>query len=292
MDCFSKMPEKIFTDAPKIVFVANKLKSQGMYGRSEKAITVEPTGMEFRFISPHEIIENISHSWEPYENTSSAIAEKFKSFTEGIHTGKGLVKGTVDAIETAGSSLKAFISAGEVAYTRIDTPLIYRNSERRKYDFTFQMGFWEDAYTEMMEPIRKLEELSSPGKKGDDAYELNPPYIFTIRTEPAGLLWVSYAALVNVQPTYRGPYTDKGFPSSCELHLSFQDLEPLFNEMFTKDNMTSQKLVTESGTPEAKANTQPAVAPSAGPQQNAAREMLKGQVSPRVQKFLDSQKQQ
>jgi hypothetical protein len=32
-----------------------------------------------------------------------------------------------------------------------------------------------------------------------------------------------------IQPTYRGPYRD-GYPSICELTLSFKDLDPLYHE--------------------------------------------------------------
>jgi len=76
------------------------------------------------------------------------------------------------------------------------------------------------------------------------------PYIFTLETEPAKeLLFVKYAALDKITPTYFGPYID-GYPMKATLELGFTDLSPLYRSSF--EEMEARITVTESGIEEEK----------------------------------------
>jgi len=69
---------------------------------------------------------------------------------------------------------------------------------------------------------------------------INLPYIFDISTSPASFIKSSYTALTAVQPTYKGPYID-GYPSMCDLSLSFTDLSPLFRKTIETGSLITVK---------------------------------------------------
>ena len=82
---------------------------------------------------------------------------------------------------------------------------------------------------------------------GAGIMSLRLPYIFTIESTPLKeLLYVKYAALDKVTPTYYGPYID-GCPMRATVELGFTDLEPLYRSSFAE--MKPRVTTSESGLP-------------------------------------------
>jgi len=136
----------------------------------------------------------------------------------------------------------------KVSTNRVDSPLVYRNSSRRTLDFVFPLftiGNDETAaYNDVVYPIRVLQFLSSPGipdssvTKGKSAIaETIPPYVFEISTvfncglDKVNFIHVNCMVLRSLQATYRGPYIG-GFPSSAELQVSFEQLDPTWDRTY------------------------------------------------------------
>lgn len=258
-NCFPIM-DTLTDNATKIIIEARTIVSQASCGRSPKPIKKGASLAMFRFIAPSEITETISHTWESYESMASKVAELAASATKLKTEFKGLPK--KDDFVAAINNNNTFWSEdnlrnwfhllqnADVAQTRVDMPLIYKDTEKRRYEFAFQLGCYNDPNVEILIPVKALETLSCPSLPGSGTDDANiagitAPCIFSISTEPdTGLIYIANAALLTVQPTYKGPFYN-GYPTSCDLHLTFQEIEPLWDTMFVKDGK-NPILVTES----------------------------------------------
>ncbi len=226
----------------------------------------------FKFLGPLELAETLSHDWAPYESLASSIQtlygqtgigalEQIRAW--GRATGmkeedvQQLNAGAIwSAFKSTVSSLgsnplneisrlaDASIKGEEVVPWRVDTPLVYKNTERRTFELVFNLVSLEgNNYKDVVEPVRLLQAISSPAKvSGLESY--NPkvisPYVFEIMTTPEGkgsnqtsypLLIIPYAILRSINPVFKGPWMH-GEPSRCELRLSFQELEPVYDTTF------------------------------------------------------------
>ena len=113
---------------------------------------------------------------------------------------------------------------------KVDTPLVYANSKRRDWNFTFTLIAEDNPKTDIIDPVQDLMKYSAPealGKNKSKGIDINLPYIFNLSTQPHDYIRSNYTALESVQPTWKGPYV-KGYPSMVELQLTFKDLSPLF----------------------------------------------------------------
>ena len=228
----------------------------------------------FKFLGPLELAETLSHDWAPYESLAASIQtlygqtgigalEQLKAWGRGM----GLPETAVQGISSEGSfdafkntyrnfqasplnelarMVDSSIKNEEVVPWRVDTPLIYKNTERRTFELVFNLISLEgNNYHDIVEPVRLLQALSSPAKVDGDQPSYNPkvvsPYVFEIITTPvqtAGtnknsypLLIIPYAVLKNINPVFKGPWM-AGAPTRCELRLSFQELEPVYDTTF------------------------------------------------------------
>lgn len=167
-------------------------------------------GSTLAFLAPMEIMENIGHTWESQENIITKMLGMY-------------------------GSAKQSLSFDTEAH-QINTALVYRNSERRKFDVMFNLSVFNDPYKEVVKPVEELRKYSAPAFN-DETYDtrIQLPAVFKIRSKAGGktipLVNINYAALTSVQPSYKGPYM-KGFPSHCELTLSFVDMEHLSKSSF------------------------------------------------------------
>ncbi len=256
---------------------ARGIESMASWGRSDKPLTPRNKRFTFFLLAPNELQEIVSHDWGPYESLAATIAEKAawaarvskeidniglqagenKTMQDVANAWKGgnyysmlktIYQAIVDQNQKGWGELvhrmATAASQADVAKTRIDTALVYKNSERRKYDFVFYLAdVGTDLYKEIIYPVKLLEYLSSPTKTKtqgvNDLSEIDFPFYFTIETYPIDFLKIEYAALTLVQPTWRAPYVD-GQPSMCELHLSFTEIPPLWDSAFyTKGLVTT-----------------------------------------------------
>lgn len=244
-----------------IRLTAKPIEKQAAWARADKGpITAGAKRFEINFLAPNEIQEIVSHEWGPYESVASKIAEKaaslgrfeyefknlqnqWKKYKERADKNRSLTGQTVSKIVQAPmDTLHQLAVAGsqaDIRQQRIDTALVYKNSERRKYDFVFYLAdIGVNLYDEVIYPVKLLQYLSSPSKDNDrgnaSLADIKAPFFFELSTWPKDYIRVKYAACTLVQPTWKGPYI-KGLPSSCELHLSFVEIEPLWDSMFVDD---------------------------------------------------------
>jgi len=247
-------------------------------GVTRKTETPEET---LFFLAPNEIQEAMTHTWEPYETIGMRVAEflgkgyRFQAalgtdlvkkanvvLKNQINNTKGTVSAFVNATKTlldgnilqGGEKIANKLSENAIA-TRIDAPLVYKNSERRRYDLIFNL-FWAGMskvtpYNEVVKPVRILQRLSSPNKQSiggvDSEAKIKHPYIFEINSTPNDYFHIENAALLSVQPTFRGPYKN-GTPTSCELHLTFQEILPTWGNSYTEGSIsTFLKITSTSG---------------------------------------------
>lgn len=229
------------------------LTAQAAWGRGN--IVTEYAGDSFTFLAPKEFIESTSHEWADYESIMGRLAHKAAELEKGAtEVGQGLSSGTEllkELVTMDHKSIKTALekSAGgmTVINQRYDAPLYYKGSERRKFDLIFYLVEEGNPANDVVAPVRALQSLSSPAKDGM-LYGIVPPRIFSIATEPdSDFIYIEYAALKSVQPTWRGPYIG-GFPSSCELLLSFEDMTPLFEDSFGK-NYVNVRAINVPGVP-------------------------------------------
>jgi len=229
-----------------------ELTKQAAWGRGN--IVTERTGDTFTFLAPKEFIESTVHDWADYESMMGRLAQKAAELEKGgkeigqiVSSGSDVAKLLASNIFTAGADVGAKVAQNaalkgadtnmSVINQRYDAPLYYKGSDRRKFDLIFYLVEEGDACSDVVVPVRMLQALSSPVKDGV-LYGILPPHIFSINSEPdADFLFVEYAALKAVQPTWRGPYIG-GYPSSCELTLSFEDMTPLFHDSFGSSFVT------------------------------------------------------
>jgi len=229
----------------------------------------------FKFIAPNELTEAISHMWEPYESVGFKAAEKAATAGRFAVEGKAFLDAGLDITDVAyknlisksvlgtlksdnamslindasGKGIKLFTGA-DVYTTRVDSPLVYKGSSRRIYEFIFQLfatgegvGPYNGTYNEVVLPVKVLQYMSAPSQmKGNVTNkalaQVQPPAIFKIKTDPEGLFDVKRAVLKNINPLYRGPYVD-GAPTSCELHLTFEEYDPLWDTSFDPSSVVS-----------------------------------------------------
>lgn len=169
---------------------------------------------KFYFMAPQELQDNIAHEWNPIENVVSMIADKVAKARESVSLGKSAHK--------------------------VDTPLVYNDSNRREVTFVVNLAVYKDPYKDVLEPVHLLRQYSAPSLYGSNAWEtkIGMPNVFKVNTVMGNgkivpIINMRHAALTAVQPTFSGPYQN-GNPSKCELTLTFKDMEPLSKETFSR----------------------------------------------------------
>lgn len=229
------------------------------------------TKYTFKFLASQELVETLSHEWGPYESVAQSMQqwygstmivaknaitalknlagdgplyEKIKSLENSAEGGTITWK---ELWETAPKLVTQYLGSEQVKPWRVDTPLVYKNTERRTYELSFQLiSLVGKPYHEVVEPVKMLEKLSCPEKTDDTSTGYNPlvtpPYVFKITTNPpetdaqdtvstfgeaVNLIKIPYAALRNVNPVWRGPFVD-GYPMRCDLRLTFQEIDPVY----------------------------------------------------------------
>jgi len=236
----------------------------------------------FKFLSSMEIMEQLSHSWDAYDSWAAILSQSFSEYAiklpeqaKGMISGyglnnlpeffKGMVNGASDmwskmdlsnigttVKELAGKGLNLLslgATGGYVANTRVDTPLQYKGSERRSWELMFQLINTEKYknHENVVLPIKMLEMFSSPSFGVIPDAKANAdiilPYLFEIRTEPGDLFYCDLAVLKSVQPTWRGPWIG-GYPSRCEVRLSFMEYRPLEQRLFYNNPYTKHDKIT------------------------------------------------
>lgn len=180
------------------------------------AIEISDEINELVFLAPMTFSEDTVHTWENYDSMGTRILGKGKSISKSINEVTGGIEGAVNG--RIGSN---------VVTKKLDTPIAFSDSNRRFYTFVFQLIDEGNPEENVFEPVRLLQKWSS-AEMGNNLIDFQMPYVFTLKSlNQSKMIYVKYAALESVQPTYLGPYR-KGYPTKCELSVTFKDIEPLY----------------------------------------------------------------
>ena len=114
--------------------------------------------VEFKFLAPLALNENIVHHWQAYESVASRLAQKTRSFIKLTNelaamasVGKNFLNNVADDItsqkgQNEGSTIEKFATIvnnkapnSKIPKIKIDTPLYYNTSDRRQIVFEFQL---------------------------------------------------------------------------------------------------------------------------------------------------------
>lgn len=242
-----------------------KILDQFSKGAGTIAAGPKDTNIEFKFLAPLNLNENIVHHWEAYESVASRLAQKVRSAVKlgseatallGAGSNINSVDSFKNIFQTTGSgegqtietyATKAYnaVPGSKIPSIKVDTPLYYTNSDRRQIVLDFVLFHENIPGTSkedvLINPIKELMKLSSPHLKSNINIEF--PYMWEIKTEPNEFLKYTTCALVGVQPTWNHPYVSH-VPSSVNLQLTFMDMSPLYADTIEKGSIVN--VITQS----------------------------------------------
>ena len=204
--------------------------------------------VQYAFLAPLAMTETVAHNWAEYDSIASRLAQKVRTAAKIGAEFQGLVQSferTANANDkakqllenkspNAGQALAEFtrgiynrLSPHSIPKIKVDTPLYYENSDRRNFTFECVLVAEKNPRFDVVEPVKDLMKYSSPALKGQGGINIDFPYMFEVYTRPKEFIKMSTCALTAVQPTWNHPYIG-GYPSSCNLQLTFRDLSPLY----------------------------------------------------------------
>jgi hypothetical protein len=230
-------PHTNFKEALWILMIPKQLKGMNTAGRGG-TLRIGKTGTAFKFLAPETIIEAHNHDWQEYETIQSKLLQKIVSYSTAYQQGSDIaagVKRELGKLFRAGKFpsgrqlLNATIGASSVGVPKykVDTPLVYKNSQRRNWQLTFILADSVGGY-KIMSAVKQIQKYAAPSSR-QDVLAIEFPWVFELRTVPEGLIQADFAALTSIQPSWMSPYI-KGRPTRCELTLSFVDMSPLFEK--------------------------------------------------------------
>jgi len=203
----------------------------------------EVDGDEFIFLAPEQIMETVNNSWEPWETISSRLAGKGVEFNQVANEATAIAKAFESSWkDNLVGGYKNLSSVSKAKY-KVDTPLVYENTDRREWTMDFQLAADSvENSVEMMMAVQTLRDLSLPLRSGDLNLGIELPYVFDIKTKDSDGSLVklfdidtSLCALTSFQPTYMSPYCEIGYPMRVTLTLTFRELSPRYAKLHQQD---------------------------------------------------------
>ena len=186
-----------------------KVIDQSTYNASDKGIRTTLDDEPMVFLLPSTFQDNVIHDWGNVDALGTRAVQKFNDLKKGLYE---LTRGGT-----------------KVVTQKMDTPTTYIDSTRRLLDITFVLADQGSTKDDVFEPVRRLQKYSCAEKLSSNEFDL--PYIVTVETIDSDLIYIQYAAITSVQPSWYGPYRS-GYPSKCDLTVTFQELEPLYRNSF------------------------------------------------------------
>ena len=229
-------PHSTFKDALWITMQARELRGIATGSRGGN-LTLGRTKTQFKFLAPPEILEMHNHEWEEYASMASRLMEKVRQLQTMTEHGQAILNklsGDLKGVIQNGVSSLSLQSiedyAGQlnlpVPSRKIDTPLSYKTSQRRQYQFEFVLADNKGGKT-VVQAVKLMESFAAP--RSTSVIGIEFPHVFKIQTEPEGLILMEHAAITSIQPTWQYPYVD-GYPTRCNLTINFTDMSPLFEK--------------------------------------------------------------
>lgn len=226
-------PHSGYTGALWIELVPKKLDQINTGGRGGTFRTSE-LGPTYRFLAPVDgVQETHNHDWSTNDSFYSNLLKIDMHLRTGIKYGKqitkqvgGLAKRSLEKGRLPSINEAIGATAVDKKPHKIDTPLVYENSARRQFLFTFPL-LSEGLKTPLVEIVKDIQGFAAAKSKGA-TYGIEWPHVWSLQSEPRGVLNVSLAACTSVQVNWLDPYNG-GIPQRCELTLGFTDVSPLFS---------------------------------------------------------------
>lgn len=220
--------------------------SQKAGPREEIAARSNDNDSTFKIAMPDEFAINLGHEWNRYESMTARMAtvmEKFYAAKVQLYGGtKGLIG--MWGGENGGINSNFFeqvlgsASNNEnILYSRIDSPLVYKQSTPIEYNLAFKFSAYNKGEARMInDMVKQLMFLSCPAKKTGNRVLIEPPRLFEVKSyhNDSGsktILNIKNAAMVQIQPTFGYPYID-GMATNIGLTMTLRDITPVFNESF------------------------------------------------------------
>jgi hypothetical protein len=210
--------------------------------------------VQYAFLAPLKMQEALSHEWTAYESVASRLAQKIKdagktaaeiqalmNFSggkgeEGIASKASSIlskssKNPAQAIENFAREAYNSIPSSVIPNIKIDAPLYYADSNRREITLDFVIFEEGNPQKDIIDPVQDIMKKSSPAMLSNLTIDF--PYMWEVYTKPQS--WFNYktCVLIAVNPSWNAPYV-YGFPSSCDLSLTFRDLGPLYRSSIEK----------------------------------------------------------
>ena len=234
-------PHSGYTGGLWVEFQPRKLTQITTGGRGGTYRTTEE-GPIYRFLAPIDgILEAHNHEWGVYESMQAKLLKLFSNLEVGLekieHAGSTLANEVrniyrdlrAGKLPTGSRMEQALLKAAafNIPKRKIDSPLAYETSARRQYLLTFPL-LSEGLKTDLISVVKDIQVYAAPKRTGN-TINIEWPYVWSIQSEPKGILDVDLAAMTSVQVSWLDPYIN-GVPQRCDLTLGFTDISPLFGE--------------------------------------------------------------
>jgi hypothetical protein len=237
-----------------IVFEPLEIIGQTVLARKGSGTFVS-TGVFISFLAPNELMETMTHSWEDYESMGGRLTQMIGEYSRFKAEGMGALKG-VFSKKTVGNLMKGDLTGAvndaltpmggaEIVNYRVDSSLQYKTSTRRDLSFQVTLAEMGNPYEDVVKPVRMLQLYSAPTRENDNI-TIKIPYAFKISMRPGGLLLFKNAVIKTISPVWKGPYIS-GVPSSVQLQLSIQELDPLYDDQYTDTDRVKVRTKSVSG---------------------------------------------
>jgi hypothetical protein len=262
---FSQHPyNQAFQDLLEIKFELKKIDKQSISTQASDPVQLSSQNTFFIFEAPAQMVVQLSHTWAEYESIATRAAGFWSSanvlLSDLYGTGKGIadfITKTIgtnrefsDAKEVIASARSAnIIGSHGVLYNRVDSPLVYRYTERLQYLLNFDIAWWDNAYNQVFKGIQKFMKYTCPSTTTDQIISVNAPYVFTVTSTSKNssntsnpLIKVDCAVVEQVNVTWREPYSN-GYPTNASVQIQIKDIQPTYSWQF---DGSSNPLITTS----------------------------------------------
>lgn len=197
-----------------------KILSQNLNARDANNILRAPIGDYYEFLIPDGLFEQLSHNWSPSQNIAGRLGQVAQKYNKTLKE--------VKAVVGPGGQIKSDM-------IKIDSPIMYENSERRKLALTVNLRNQGEPHKNVaIAEAFKRYSSAKIGNNGDARAKIDFPYIFEVATVPHDWFVIQNAFLASVQLTYGGFVGGTGYPGSLDMILNFEDLEPLYERSFNQ----------------------------------------------------------
>ena len=200
-----------------------KILSQNLNARESNNIEKVPIGDYYEFLVVDQLFEQLSHTWSEAQNIAGRLGQVAQKYTQTLKETQAAAR----AIAGGDGQIKSNLR-------KIDSPLMYETSDRRKFNLTVNLRDQNEPQR-IMAVVDAFKRYSSP-KIGENKAlaKIDFPYIFEVATVPKDWFVIQNAYLVSIQAQYSDFVGGTGYPATIDMILNFEELEPLYESTFNQ----------------------------------------------------------